>query len=693
MKHKILKIAYFVTAFVLAGAILLNGVTVPVLAAVEVESLPRSDIDVEVTYDSTNLYLNYEDNLYSITRRQELYKSYDKYRDFWIYGYDTDGEILYTYLKNYLDKAPQYTDLVNSTLPAPVSFWFSPSENRVYSFTGTVIDGVEYGKVKSMYSSSFIFDKYQGYCALNYWDLSDSSFHVLGLIAMYGGDDDYLGIYPVMYVNGTGGINTYRNESGSNVLFPNDMICIYSSYEISGFYEADVNAGTVYTPNYYFQYQYLFYVEDVGYTFIDSAKPLVDIIDNSDTYVYLDFTDVCNRRVWTSVDGFSWAYVNLASGMYGDWQQVPYKWFFDNVGGSMIAKLVYTTDSGYGQEPIITPEFYEDFSTSEVFDMEQIIYLLDYFHVNDTEYVPGPNEDWFQVFVYAVQALKTGSVGSFYDYYLSIQDNAIFKEFYSFIEMETIMKSLSEDYVYEYTFFDDGSYKTTHKISIYNLLKMCVRSLVNIDTELNDMQLNLHNDLKSVFDNISLTNTYMESIDVAIADLPDYTKQFNESIGVQKDILEALEKIEIDVGSSDSVIAIDIDKTYLDSWLSELDSSIDNVAGLVVMDEMTDVFDTVVDSSGNTVGTLSTFLDDVVKDENTLMQLDEVGVYVSSAMSSITKLKVLDSAFTYAGGLSNGIGFINAYADSFYNASGNYAPVFIVGSAMVCVNMFVRRRE
>ena len=690
MKDKIMKIIYFVTAFMVAGAIILNGVTAPVMAATEIESLPRVDIDVSLSYDSDNLYLNYEDNLYTLPFSQKL-KNDSK----WLV-YNTSSGGYYYNFSGWTNFVPEYTDKESDDLIPPLSMWFSPSEMRVYMFTGTNTSYNDYGQrgaIKSCYGSTFIFDNCQSYVALNYYDLADMSFNILGLISLEGKNGESLcGAYPQMYTNKTGGVNKYYNGTAS-VLFPNDLICVYSNTEISGFYEFDVNSNTIYTPDYYFRYQYLFYVEGVGYTFIDSARPLVDIIDNSDTYAYLDFSEVCNRRIWTSVDGVGWTYVNLVSSMYGDWQQISYEWFFDNVGGNFVAKLVYTTDLDYGVEPILPPEFLEEYFSSEVFDVEQIIYLLDYSVNYPKGEVPEADKDWFEVLVYATQSFK-GDVVSFYRYYKSLQDDSLVKEFTNFLEQQTILNSFSDDYVFEYVFHDDGTYTPVHKVSLYGFVKLMNKSLINIDTDLNNMQLNLHNDLKSVFDNISLTNTYMESIDAAVKDLPDYTKQFNESIGVQKDILEALEKLESSPGTSapgtsDTVINSNFDMVVFENWMNELDKSIDTIAKVEVFDEITDSTDIV----GDVVDDVFDEVFDFEKAPELSQGADEVSGMISGAIGQLSTGSMLIGAFDYASNITSGVGFINANVNNFYEASSVMKPVFLSGAAMFVVNLVLRRKE
>lgn len=684
MKSKIIKILYSVASVILVGVVMFH-ISIPVVAGTTVESLPNSDVDISVVFDSDNLMLEYEGNTYSMPFHYDI-----RYRDengnpydMWLFAYKTDGTT-----KAYADKywnIAKWTDYDAYGNYLPFSYWFSPSEYRVYVFSHKS----ELSVIESYSGSSFHFTGCTStFTAINYWDLSDMSFHRIGQLGMSTGDiiDD---VYHSYYLNSSYSVSGYVDSNFQWNSFSKDMLCIYSNYEISGFYEFDY--GSVYTPEYYFDYRYLFFVEGVGYTFIDSARPLDYIEDKNNAYAYIYFKEECNSHVYTSVNGVVWNECTLVNSMYSISQQIGYEYFYDNVGGEYIATLVYTNDSDYESEPLITPEYgslndiINDLYNSDLpFDVD--------YNRPDIDIDGDTDDPW-----YHIANIADSIFGSMFDTdivsWAGLQESFTLSDFVNLYELGSMTKTYMP--VYD---LDSGEYVYDILTEI-GALNGIYRNTIDNNLLLDNIQINIHNDLKSVFDNISLTNTYMESIDAAITDLPDYTKHFNKSIGVEEEILDVLERIESSPGislnpdsSGTSGTVTNFDMTVFNNWMSELDSSIDNISGLVAMDEMTDIFDSVVDESGETIGSLSTFLDGV-NDEATISQLDDVGNYISAAMVSITKLKVLDAAFSYAGGLTNGIGFINAYADNFYAASGDYAPVFIVGTAMVCVNMFVRRRE
>ena len=686
MKDIIKKITYIVTVFVIIGVALFNAFMVPVMASTEVESLPRTDINVDVSYDSSNMYLNYDSNMYTIPFHYDM-----RYRDenggpydMWLFWHDLNGNTVeYSNQWGFIAK---WTDMNAYGNLLSFSFWFSPSENRVYVFTHADSDSV----IESYSGSTFHFSSdSQYYTSVNYWNLSDMSFHRLGQLA--NSTTRKINGSTVYYRVSSGDIiSGYVDSSYAWNYFPKDLLCVYSNYEISGFYEFD--NSSIHTPIYYFKYQYLFYVEGVGYTFIDSASPLDKIVDMQNGYSFMYFKEKCNAHTYTSSDGITWQNNTSVVGMYALYQQIDYKYFYDNVGGSMIAKLVYTTDNEYGIEPILPPEFLEEYFSSEVFDVEQIIYLLDYSINYPKGEVPEADKNWFDVLVYATQSFK-GDIVSFYRYYQSLQDDSLVKEFTNFIEQQTILKSFTEDYVFEYVFHDDGTYTPIHKVSLYGFVKLMNKSLINIDTDLNNIQLNLHNDLKSVFDNISLTNSYMKSIDLAISDLPDYTKQFNESIGIQKDILAALEEIEGSSGSNPSVsnpsVSTNFDMVVFENWMNELDKSIDTIAKVEVFDEITDSTDIVGDVVDNAFDEVFDFEKAPVLSKGA----DEVSGMISGAISQLATGSILIGAFDYASNITSGVGFINANVNNFYEASSVMKPVFLSGAAMFVVNLVLRRKE
>lgn len=687
MKGKINKIVYIATSVMLITAVILCNFTVPVEAS-EIESLPAVDVDIEVSYDSNNIFLNHNDNVYQIPFSYDirLRDSDGKAYDRWVASYMSDAS--YYYYTNTWSSHAKYTDSDAYGNICPFSFWFSPSENKIYTVTG--MDDL--GKVVSFYDGTFHFDKVDlyRYIAFNCWDLGDMSFERIGLVSHHRSENYVAGVPVYMRLDSNYNFSSFYDVNGYYRNFPADLVCIYSNYEISGFYEFSNN--TVFTPDYYFRYQYLFYVEGVGYTFIDSALPVTEIVDNSSSYALVYFEDYCNSHIYTSSDGVSWTKITSASTMYSFYTQLSYKWFFENVGGSFVAKLIYSNDDGYGKGALITPEFMESFVSDEKYSVSQIIYYLDYYLELPKEDLPNPEEDWFATLVYMTQSFR-GDVVNFYRYYKSLQDDSLIKEFNDFIEQQTILKSFTEEFVYEYVFNDDGTYTPVMKTSIYGLLKMCVKSMVNIDTDLGDLQMNLHNDLKSVFDNISLSNFYLESINTVLGDMPNYTKKLDQ-------ILLALENLElsapagsggvVDLSSLEQyLIAID-DTTEIQTLLQELDKSIDNIAQIEAVDELTDFFQ-FVDGEGDEVETkLSDLFKGVLDPENQSL-IDDVGGFISSAVTSVTYGGLLSAAFENLSQSSDGIGWINSKVEGMYAVSGNLQPIFLIGVSMLCVNLIVRR--
>ena len=686
MKSKFVKISYIFMALVVAGVILFNFVSVTVLAANEITSLPMIDVDVECTYDTDCVYMNHKERLYRLERSYSLKRVYPNidYSEFLI-NYTVNGPY-YDDLSGWQDFVPEFTDKESTGLMAPLSMWFSEQEMRVYCFTGTNTNYNNYGergKIKSYYGSSFIFSTCSSFVALNYYDLSDGSFHPLGLISLQGNSKALYGVYPDMYVNATGGINAYKDENGASQFFPNDLLCIYSNYEISGYFEFGGEAGSLYTPNYYFAYQYIFYVEGVGYTFIDSARPLVDIVDNKDGYVYLDFSEVCNRRVWTSPDGYTWSYSNLASAMLGDLLQMPYKWFLDNVGGSVIAKLVYTTDLNYNEKPIIKPEYKDLIDVIESLKNSDLDYEVD----KGTPDLGGPMDDTNFLWDLANKLWADAGLGSNVSGYFGIDEFT-----YSEFTQTYIFNSLTSLYMPMYD-YNTGEY-ISDRITVLGALFGVYQNTFDNNLLLSNLQLNLHNDLKSVFDNISLSNYYLENLDSSLAALPDYSKKLDS-------ILFALENISSKAPSSGNssvfvdlsalqeyLIAID-DTSEIQELLLELDKSIDAVAKIEVFDEITDSSDIAGDVVDNV-------FDEVFDFENApelSKGADEVSGMISGAIGQLATGSLLIGAFDYASNITSGVGYINANVNNIYQASSVMKPVFLSGAAMFVVNLVLRRRE
>ena len=243
------KFIYIFYSFVLSLSIFANFCMIPV-QAVDISCLP-SDVDLSVSYDTDNIYMNYNGFSYVIPR---------------------DGSTLYTSSSVYPYCTPTNFESDSFGNFCPASYWFSPSTNCVYVLTSS--RATYNDTFNSFYPTdySFIARSYSD----GYFDFRCSS----SLFVPKGTPIVCTRIELDSMSSFQQAVPTWSSGLGDSFYFilPSDLLCIFSNYEISGFWEFK-SSDTVITPSYYFDYQYIFYVDGVGYTFIDSSRPL-KYIDN-----------------------------------------------------------------------------------------------------------------------------------------------------------------------------------------------------------------------------------------------------------------------------------------------------------------------------------------------------------------------------------------------------------------------------
>ena len=611
--EKLKKISYIATSFLLIAAMLLN-VSLTSVKASEISSLP-ADAGVEVRYDSDNIYLTYNGESWTINRNTLVGSSAPTEYDYplsWSKSFEMD----------------HFGNAI------PCSYWFSPSERNIYVVCSLRFAG------NSQYT--WFYDANMNHKIQSY---SDGSFY-------YVQSEDYdtfsnrsrLYVYQLNLSDmSVAKFKSVQDVDSSDVIidngYPTDLVCLYSNYTISGFFELKPSE-TCYTPNYYFDYQYLFYVEDVGYTFIDSALPLVSISHPDPTHALLKFDDVCNKHIYTSVDGIEWTALYTVSGMYSDNASVDYKWFYDSAGGISVYQLVYCNDGTFDDEPIVTPEY--GTVNDVVSNLWSIVYYKSQFE--KLEYVAPNSKDWANAFEWFMYS------------------------------------SFSLDYV-DFSFYhpNNGVKYSYSGISFRGLVEQIFYEMQNLRTVLNDEVDELtdvtHNDLKSVFDNITNTNLYLDKVidTVEGLNIPDYNyfEKLNELIGLQANIKQLLTDMEfaVTLPENSDIVSTPFDDTEILDSLVEIDKSIDYIGGLITYQTVTDVFEDLGDN------------DDLL----------EVGDFINSAIASMASNTLLSGAFTYTDGITNGINWVNARVDSFYTASGNFKPVIILGAVFFVINLYIRR--
>lgn len=628
-------------------------------AAPEVSTLP-ADIDIEVTYDADTVTFTYNSITHSISRksRYELL--------------NTDGSSSYPYtLESNI-----------SGYYVPASYWFSPSENRLYVFSGTTgygitsstdLDDFSYilGYVASsnkattdivgnFYTHNNSNGRYNHY--MYFVDYNNNYICNSDNICTRNGDSRdrlmccWCSVHS--YINGVYA-DDYLNDEGDSVwhYLPTDMICIFSNYNISGFYEIDTSK--VNTPSYYFNYQYIFYNKDYGYIFVDSADRLREVgypngVNNPCFY----FKSVCNSYVYTSLDGISWTLKTSLFTLYSDSFELKTSY---GLAGNL--QLVYTNDSTYGEEPLVTPDYG---SITDITDNLKDI-------VNDKP-LSGRLVSLFTD-MNVSDLLLRGVIADGFDMWIDSSDNSTH-----------IGPRGSAPH-------DVSSVETFPSISMY--LYNLVNTELNIDTKLFALRTDLHADLKSIFTNITLTNQYLKRLSDNFDNLsfPDYS-------GKLDNIYNAL----LFQGSNSSLDSVGKYVQYIYSVSCDIRTRLDTIIDKMPSGSGSVDFDT--DSIVTAINDGSDTLHSDLKYIKALLTIDTVNNlfgddndsqnifnFVSKGIASIVSGSIISDALAFSTMTKDGIVYISSYVNKFYDAVPVYSSIVTVGASFFIIDMVLRRKS
>lgn len=680
------KITYSLTSIMLIAAFLLN-ISLVLVKAAEVSSLP-ADVGVEVTYDSNNIYLTYEGESFTISRSMLL---------------NSSAPTEYSYPESWAKSC----ELDHYGYWIPCSYWFSPSEMSVYIMTSSrVVGNSAYGW---WYDSSYC------YTVLSY---SDGSFyytaenvHLSGKNRVRAYKVDLLDMSSVLY-----GLITDSNGSSSITVsgYPDDLVCLYSNYEISGFYEPSA-ADVCYTPDYYFDYQYLFYVDDVGYTFVDSAAPLVSITNPDPTQALLTFDSVCNKHIYTSVDGIDWTEQYSVSGMYSSNASVNYKWFYVSVGGTVVYKLVFANDESFGEEPILPPEYGSITDITDILKNSDLQFIVD----NNRDDMGAFDETTLgwdianQLFKYLGYS---GNISSIFGV-----DEFTYNDFVSIY----LFQSLTEEYMPMYN-FESGEY-LGDQLSVLGALFGVYENTYDSNLIFKDMQQLIHNDLKSVFDNISNTNLYLEKLIGTVEDIniPDYNyfDKFNELIRLSAadvDSLIGIKEVLLSIdgkltsggsssGSTDESVSgsVAFDDSDILEQLTDVNAELDTIRGVSIADTLigitnmlTQLTDINADLDAIKATTVADSVTDVFDDfgDDFLDDFGEVTDFVDGAVSGLSgssdgdiAIPVLTNTLSFDSQVVSGTVFINGVVMKFWDVMGPMQTVTLLGASFFVLHMVIRK--
>lgn len=513
---------------------------------------------------------------------------------------------------------------------------------------------------------------------------------------------------------------------------PNDLLCIFSNYEISGFYEPDTSK--VSTPDYYFNYQYIFYKEGYGYIFVDSAKRCKEVgFPSGVTNPRFYFDGEGNNYVYTSVDGITWILKSTYSTMYNSQFGVSCGHDFTDY------TLVYTNDKNFGT-PLVTPSYGE---ISDV--IGDLSAITNNYHdtINNTSVslvdTPESNTSLWDYFA----SLEGGLLAALEDY----SGFPIFSTLSSYMHSSDIsdesvlLTKLLDNFTSDVSWYYDSSDSTLHTYtSLYGYVHHMYESIVDNGIYIESFMKVSHADLKSVFDNITLSNQYLKRISDNLDSLsipaaaPDYSRDFDK-------LSAALDKLHNDLIYEEGVTKLpnvpqylvyiygvtkDI-RTRLDSILSALSNdfskpySMGTYLTLVYnkLSSFNDMAATKLDAviakipstsgggsfdDSNMVGSIVSLKADISDNFTTLIKLlkndtdditdfKDLSEFLTSYIVSMGNAAYFTTLLDFADGVKNNVVLINGTMSSMVSDSGIYAPVFVLGAGFAVFSGLIRKER
>lgn len=738
-KHR--KICSAVAALMVAVLVVYNyGSFRSYAAAPEVSTLP-ADIDIDVDYTADVINFTYSGKSYSIDRNHNVNLIHYS-------GYRRDYNQPETFERSFAG------DLCSA------SYWFSPSEMRVYVLmTPSLVSGFQ---IKSYISSStygtFVLkNKYDSYGlnnvhmisidyssgaavynvmsspeAISYWNAKSDNTKTYDNVYACSNNILYFNYYWTGYLDdnyfmkasleykATGELNTSDYASNYHYI-PNDLLCIFSNYAISGFYEPDTSK--VNTPNYYFNFQYIFYKKGYGYIFVDSAKRCKMVgFPNGVTNPRFYFDGEGNNYVYTSVDGITWILKSAYNTMYNSYFEVSCGYEFTDY------TLVYTNDKNFGGDPLVTPDW-GDFSDvieklpdiTDVYDN-----LLSHKTDKQTTALTGINK-----FMYNIVSGLTSNIGlgGLYDSIVS----SIKGDSYTYSLSEYMLTNLNNDLsvslVYDYAEIDGEAWEVP-RVTLYGYI-------VHIDKTLNNLLSNFNNlinisdsRLKSIYQNITLSNQYLKKIFDNLDSLsipaaaPDYSGRFDK-------LSVALDKLHNDLIYEEGVTKLPNVPQYLVyvySVTKDIRTKLDNIniqisddivtfrkAVISRFDPVTEKLDSILakipSSSGggsfddsNMVGSIVSLKADISDNFTTLIKLlknDTDGVegiadltsFLTTYVVSMGNAAYFTTLLDFADGVKNNVVLINETMVTMVTDSGIFAPIFTLGAGFAVFSGLIRKER
>lgn len=706
---------------ILSVILIISLISPVVINAADVNVRPVNP--VKSSYDDNNIYFEHNGKSYTVPRNTKismcdgayaytLYDSTSNGEQFkWMYIDKSDMKEISCYevnsKKTFYTRLPvtyektYWKDIVNC------SYWFSPSLNKVFIFSGSVVygKGVKGAEILSYrngingqdstikftnggYYNSWV-ERYYGTTILSIYDLNSGT--SISSLA-YNYDTKYFTASNFKFVDSSKlGSPLYSGSSYDRYSYsdstykeyvPDDLLCLYSNYKIDGFYDGS-NISEVKTPSYYFAFQYLFQTNEAFY-FVDSSKRLISLTYDNASSAIFTFDSECNKRIYRSVDGQTWTNMVSLDGMYSKTNSCTFEYFYDS-SGQPIYKMIYTNDDmiGMSDKPVYDDyfnkhDFFTTFPTWREEYKEGLVWdsYKDYISASEGK----EKLNWISQFgMTALDAINSAinsmPFGGGFDassYYndlflgtsLSAADAGILN----------IFSNLTMEFNYQY---DSSGNLVSRTRTIYGYLKMLANNGYDTVQYLSSMQDEI---TKPIFDAISYETEVLQSFkDGNLAKLKD----------IRSSISSLIEWV--DLGNTYQIRTL----TYLQDTLPGLafddtniiaaikDISITTSAGTFNFDDtaILDRLDSIRAAMTTTKPALSDY-DDDPNDTNT-----SVVDFINSGLSSVNVVQPI----ALAPGVLSAITFVNSWLSNIWDNLGKLQSVVVLGLTFTVVDVAIRR--
>lgn len=710
---------------ILSVILIISLISPVVINAADVNVRPVNP--VKSSYDDNNIYFEYNGKSYTVPRNTKI-SMYNDYYAYCIYDTRTNGEqfdFLRVAKDNIKEVSYYHTNMKRSRysrLPmtyektawndfVSVSYWYSPSSNKVYVLSGCYVYGIgNKGAEVLSYSNSFndnnskfkltnggyydsSFEGYYGVVVCSIFDLGTGT--SISSVA-YCYTTKYLTLTSLDFVDSSkldasssSSLDIYHlSESTYKEYFPADLLCLYANYKIDGFYD-NSNISEVKTPSYYFAYQYLYQTKE-GFYFVDSSKRLTSLTYDNGASAIFTFDGECNKRIYRSVDGQTWFNMTEINNMYGKIISCSYEYLYDS-SGQPIYKMIYTNDDmiGMSDKPVYDDyfnkhDFFTTFPTWREEYKEGLVWdsYKDYISASEGK----EKLNWIGQFGMTAldainSAIKSMPFGGGFDassYYndlflgtsLSAADAGILN----------IFSNLTMEFNYQY---DSSGNLVSRTRTIYGYLKMLANNGYDTVQYLSSMQDEI---TKPLFDAIS----YQTDILISFKD---------SNISKLKDLRSSISSLIewVDLGNTYQLRTLNYLKDTLRSLAFDDSSVVAAIKDISIptggstfnFDDSAILsrLDSIRDRMNYTYKPVLRDYDDDPDDDNT-----SVVDFVSTGLSDLVGGTVIQP-IALAPGVLSAITFVNTWIGNIWDNLGKLRPVVVLGLTFTVVNVVIRREE